>query len=183
MPLCPQEAGWTCSNDLQQLAWDLYAGPHTTKFVLEDTFNHLRHVSTIQNKGRMYMAKPTQWFYSATAPGLATAQLNSPEVQYSTYQTSFASVRQQSKGDATSLAAEVADVQHKKTKRSTFKPGTQTLPSEFGKLSELLVLKREWKAAGYMSNRVASAAVFYLLDDAPNNWQNAAHTWSCALAN
>eukprot|EP00435_Cladocopium_sp_Y103_P072189 s363_g39.t1 len=180
------DADWSLTDEMVEFAWRLYAGPGTTKYILEDTFGHLRHVSETQNKGRAYMSKPTQWFYSSTAPCLKTAKLPSPEVLYPTFQQCFASQAQQwratGRQDETFqaiLAAIKAGSSGSKQKvKDRHKPGKFPLPPELVNEKALLELDRTWKAAGYKSNRSGTAALLYLTEEVNNDWANAAQCWA-----
>ena len=144
----------------------LYAGPHTTKFILEDQFNHLQHIAKAQNKGRAYLAKPSQYFYAASSPILRTANLPSPEVTYPTFQACMASRKD---GQRSSFFG-VDDL---------YRPSKHPIPASIGTETEFLEKARDWKAAGFASNRVATAATAYLLEDQRNEWSNAQSAWAC----
>lgn len=156
----------------------MYGGPSTTKFLLEDTFNHLRHVSQSQNKGRAHMAKSTQYFYAATSPSLKS--FPSPTVDFETFQTAFTAANQvkSQHQEVDSLPSLLQQTAAGKEKKSRHRPGQHPLPKEFGSKQNLLKLDRDWKAAGYHSNRVATAACFYLMEDHENKWANATKAWS-----
>ena len=156
---------------LREFAFRLYAGPHTTKYVLEDQFNHLQHVAKQQNKGRMHMAKDTQWFYASTSSILKTANLPSPTVTFKTFQDCF-------KHAHTMKQKEQSASEVKQKVRNIFKPKSHTLPASFGEVADLLCLKRNWKAAGYNSNRTASAATMFILNGKANSWNNAESAWA-----
>ena len=180
-----QESGWTMSQELEEFAFRLYAGPCTTKFVLEDTFGHLRHISNNQNKGRQHMAKPTQWLYASTAPCLASAKLPSPDVTLKTFQDAFLNqtkkriVQEDKEGESFDLLSLLRGKIGKKAKeKDIHHPGEFPLPEQFPSMSQLLAQKREWKAAGYRSNREAAAALMYVLEHASTEWSNATKAWS-----
>ena len=127
------------------------------------------------------MAKPTQWFYSSTAPCLRTANLPSPTVEFETFQRKFsAQNRLKSKSkDPESFKELIDEAQASRKKpRIRHRPGTFDLPPDLGNEKELLGLKRTWKAAGYKSNRTGVAALFYLMEDAANHWGNAKKAWA-----
>ena len=157
-----KDCGWSAQNrQMIEFAFRLYGGPQSTKFILEDQFNHLQHLVRQQNKGRSYMAKPTQYFYAATSPILRTAKLPGPTVLFPTFQEAFAN-----KAKATADAEAI------------HKPGKHKLPEFFGRKEDIAALKRYWKAAGYFANRVATAATMYLVDDERTSWSNASRAWA-----
>eukprot|EP00435_Cladocopium_sp_Y103_P032780 s324_g8.t1 len=152
-----KDCNWSSSDGtLLEFSWRLYAGPHTTKFILEDQFNHLQHIASAQNKGRAYMAKPSQYFYCATSPILRTAKLPGPEVVYSTFQSCFsdlvAKVREK-KGSEIPRTHGASDL---------YRPSQHPLPEKLGSEAEWMKKQRDWKAA---ANRVATAATMYLAED------------------
>lgn len=162
-----EDCNWSAlDRDLLEFSWRLYAGPHTTKFILEDQFNHLQHIAKAQNKGRAYLAKPSQYFYAASSPILRTANLPSPEVTYPTFQACMASRKD---GQMSSFFG-VDDL---------YRPSKHPIPASIGTETEFLKKARDWKAAGFASNRVATAATAYLLEDQRNEWSNAQKAWAC----
>ena len=162
-----EDCNWSAlDQDLLEFSRRLYAGPHKTKFILEDQFNHLQHIAKAQNKGRAYLAKPSQYFYAASSPILRTANLPSPEVTYPTFQACMAS----RKDGQSSTSFGVDDL---------YRPAKHPIPESLGSEAELLKKARDWKAAGYASNRVATAATAYLLEDQRNEWTNAQRAWAC----
>ena len=167
-PSPPEDCQWTpTDNTLLQFAFRLYAGPHSTKFILEDQFNHLQHLSRMHTKGRSHMAKPSQHFYTATSPILPTAHLPGPTVTFATFQQCFQDAGRRK-----------SDVQAKQKQLGLFKPGQHKLPEALGTKKEILGLQRTWKAAGYRSNRVAAAATMMVLTGAENRWQHLSEAWA-----
>ena len=127
------------------------------------------------------MSKATQWFYASTAPRLKTANLPSPEVTYPTFQAKFGSEAKRHSADVepTSVKDMVNAIKASGTKTpARHKPGKFKLPEELVSEKALLEVKRTWKAAGYKSNRVGAAAVFYLMEDSASEWKNANNVWA-----
>ena len=117
------------------------------------------------------MSKDTQHFYTATSPLLRAAKLPTPEVTFTSFQQSFTAAHERQKS-----------VKGKARHESLFKPKQHKLPQFLGDQKELLQMKRYWKAAGHNSNRVASAATMYMVEDKDNNWRNAPFAWACLSA-
>ena len=134
-------------------------------------------MSEAQNKGRKHMAKPTQYFYAATAPCLRTAGLSSPEVPFNAFQVASSSSNKVTTATGVDTLEDLLQTLQTK-KAARHKPGEHPLPPEFGEKKELLSLQRDWKPAGYNSNRVATAACFYLIEDYQHKWANANHAWA-----
>ncbi|CAE7437373.1 unnamed protein product [Symbiodinium sp. CCMP2592] len=166
-----KDCQWTpADNTLVEFAFRLYAGPHSTKFILEDQFNHLQHLSRLQTKGRSHMAKPSQYFYTATSPILSTAHLPGPKVAFASFQQCL-----QVAGRRRS------DMEAKQKQLALYKPGQHKVPEALGTKKQILGLTRTWKAAGYRSNRVAAAATMLVLTGQQNSWQHIARAWSGCL--
>ena len=60
-----------------------------------------------------------------------------------------------------------------------YRPSKHPIPASIGTETEFLKKARDWKAAGFASNRVATAATAYLLEDQRNEWSNAQSAWAC----
>lgn len=172
-----QDCQWVFTDLLREFAFRLYGGPATTKFILEDAFNHLRHVSGVQNKGRSHMAKSTQYFYASTCPTLKTSHLPTPEVDFQQFQAAFAMGLKRIRPQESATLPELGE-QLRSKPLARHKPGDHPLPTEFPDKKALLKLDRDWKPAGYLSNRVATAACFYLMEDRATKWKNACNAWA-----
>ena len=134
-------------------------------------------MTSAQNKGRSYMAKASQYFYTATSPILRTANLPTPQVTYPTFQTAFGECLKAKQGAKSRKGSSLPSVSS-----SLFRPGLHPLPEGIGKESDLLKKRRDWKAAGFRSNRVATAATMFLVADQRNEWKNVQNAWACFLA-
>ena len=123
------------------------------------------------------MAKSTQYFYASTCPTLKTSHLPTPEVDFQQFQAAFAMGSKRIRPQESATLPELGE-QLRSKPLARHKPGDHPLPTEFPDKKALLKLDRDWKPAGYLSNRVATAACFYLMEDRATKWKNACNAWA-----
>ena len=150
---------WT-DEELRYLVFSMFAGPGSTKDVLESAFNHLKD-SVKSSKSKKFNPF-TKLFYL----------LSNPYVRHGGVQQ----VRPEIKDFQEFLTTGFQDTVI--TRLGIFQYSRTVLGGKFPKPSDLI---GKFRSAGFFANRDAAAASAFLLHDAANNFQNAAHCWAgCA---
>lgn len=150
---------WT-DEELRYLVFSMFAGPGSTKDVLESAFNHLKD-SVKSSKSKKFNPF-TKLFYL----------LSNPYVRHGGVQQ----VRPEIKDFQEFLTTGFQDAEI--TRLGIFQYSRTVLGGKFPKPSDLI---GKFRSAGFFANRDAAAASAFLLHDAANNFQNAAHCWAgCA---
>jgi hypothetical protein len=139
----------------------LYAGPHTTKYILEDVFNEVKDKVIRQNKGCHRMNRYSQWFYASACAFIRYAKLPMVTVDFQTYLSKYGTAWKS------------------KATQTKFRPISTELPACVKKFT-VKEVQRTWKPAGYRSNRVATAATMYILAFVSDDLKEADFAWAGA---
>jgi hypothetical protein len=157
-----ERCNWDAANEeLRDFAYSLAAGPVSTKFTLEDTFNWLQDVAQRQSKSKQINVW-CKYMYSVLAPYSESGGLPPLEVAAETYWKYGNGL--------------LKDDFHLTKNSPVFNLNRTELPDEFNKVKPSSI--RKWRPAGFHANRNAAAAMAYALHDHGSSFSHIKLVWT-----
>ena len=149
-------------GELREVAWQMLAGPASTKHVLEDTFAWL-HDAVQRGTTNAKMAPWTKYFYTVQSPYIAQAgmkTLDLRELTFSMLNTAMPQVRKA--------------MQNLLNSQSIFNVKRTNFSADLPRPRDIHTV---WRKAGFHANRKSAAAAAFLLwgdlDRVADSWAGA----------
>ena len=143
--------------EIKDLAWQAFAGPFSTKDLLESAFNHIKDSGERQSRSTR-MSPYTRWSYLAVNPYARDSGVKQCEP---------------SKHNFAQLSTRPMLLQHTLADKPFTASATKLPPDAPSRQA----IEQQWRPAGYLANRQSAAAVAYAIH-ARANFGQAQHAWA-----
>ena len=143
--------------EIKELAWQAFAGPFSTKDLLESAFNHIKDSGERQSRSNR-MSPYTRWSYLAVNPYARDSGVKQS---------------QPDKHDFAQLSTRPTLV----ARTFACKPFTASATKLPPDAPSRQAIEQQWRPAGYLANRQSAAAVAFAIH-ARANFGQAQHAWA-----